>query len=253
MSDVIKEMMYYVWSIPYGTKLERGGRKNPDNHKHYRKWGFPIYRTYYGKESDEHWKSLLYSLRHQTKLAFGTYEDDEETNQDDRRQVRDLFHLEVNEDPSLLGGLDVRGLREFCNAEMFKETEVRETGVEELRVSTRPREDRCMADHLFGFVLLADEAVLKDIERGESVVKAVSLRWNNDLGWGWVRVPTGYLLDLWTYLMWNDDRTENCLCFGGSEGDLAHQIWPGDAVLNYTGDCSEVRSWRHYSNQNEMY
>ncbi|KAL9563995.1 hypothetical protein ACKAV7_011855 [Fusarium commune] len=141
----------------------------------------------------------------------------------------------------------------ICNAEKFKETEVIERGNQKLRVSTRPHEGQGMADYVFDFVLLADEAVLKHIERGEYVVKAVSLRWNDDLGWGWVRIPTGYLLDLWTYLMWNDDRTENCPCFDGSEEDLAHQIWPGDTALHYTGDCSEVRSWRHYSNQNEMY
>ncbi|KAG5656955.1 hypothetical protein KAF25_011124 [Fusarium avenaceum] len=253
MSEVIKEMMSYVWRVYRGTKLKPGGRKNPENHHHYCKWGFPIYRTYYSKESDEHWNLLLYNLRHQTKLAFGTYEDDEETNQDDRRQVRDLFHLQVHEDPSLLDGLDVRGIRDFCNAEKLKDTEVRESFGEELRVSTRPREDRCMADNLFSFVLLADEAVLKDVKRGISIVKAISLSWNGYTGYGWVRIPTGYLLDLWTYLMWNDDRLDRALSFSGSEDDLAQQVWPGHAALDYTGDCPEIRPWRHYDNQNEMH
>lgn len=254
MSEIIKEMLRHVWGFPRGTKLKPGGRKNPENQHHYRKWGFPIYRTYYGKESDEHWKSLLYSLRHQTKLAFGYYEDDEETNQDDRRQVRDLFHLEVNEDPSLLDGLDIRGLRELCNAKMSKETEVGETGFEKYRLSRRPLKDTGMSDFLFGFVLLADQAVLKDIERGCSIFKAVSFRWREgDSSWGWVRVPTGYILDLWTFLMWNDDRSEYCLSFYGSEEDLAKHVWAGDMALHNTGDYSEVRPWRHYDNQNEMY
>ncbi|WZH47230.1 uncharacterized protein QYS62_008374 [Fusarium acuminatum] len=253
MSGVIEQMIDYVWRFPRGTKLEPGGRENPDNHQHYRKWGFTIYRTYYGKESDEHWQSLLYSLRHQTKLAFGTYEDDAETDQDDRRRLQELFYLDVREDPSVLDGLDVRGLREFCNAESLKETEVIERANMKLRVSTRPQESQSMADHLFDFVLLADEAVLKDIGRGESVVKAVSLSWDGYMGYGWVRIPSGYLLDFWTYLMWNDDRLERCLSFRGSEEDLADQIWPGDMALHGTGKCSEIRRWQHYSNQNEMY
>ncbi|KAF5250357.1 hypothetical protein FANTH_4457 [Fusarium anthophilum] len=74
-----------VWQIRRGTELAPGGRKNPDNFHHYRKWGFTIYRTYYVKESDENWIALLYSLKDQTKLAFGGFEDDEEVDQDDMR------------------------------------------------------------------------------------------------------------------------------------------------------------------------
>jgi hypothetical protein len=254
MESIIEQMIDEVWCFPRGgAKVEPGGRKNPDNLKHYRKWGFTVYRTYYGKESDKHWQSLLYSLRHQTKLAFGAFEDDKDTDQDDRQRVQELFQLEICDDPSLLHGLDTRGLREFCNAKLLKETQIIEKGTQTLRVTTRPRENQAMADYLFGFVLLADEAVLKDIERGECIVKAVSLQWDGYAGWGWVRIPTGYLLDLWTYLMWNDDRLESCLYFRGSEEDLADQVWPGDMALPRTGRCSEIRFWRHYENQNEMY
>ncbi|KAF5008763.1 hypothetical protein FDECE_5001 [Fusarium decemcellulare] len=252
MPDVIEQMIDHFWMTPRGTKPEPGGRKNPNNFQYYRKWGFTVYRTYYGKESDEHWQALLYSLRHQTKLAFGAYEDDEDIDQDDRRRVQELFHLDVSEYPSLLDGLDVRGLREFCNAEKLKETEVVVKGGQKLRVSTRPRESPALADHLFNFVLLADEAVLKDIERGECIVKAVSLLWDCHSGWGWMRIPTGYLLELWIFLMWNDDRTERCLHFHGPEEDLADYIWPGDVALDGTGRCSEIRPWRYYSTQKDQ-
>ncbi|KAH7195291.1 hypothetical protein DER44DRAFT_843291 [Fusarium oxysporum] len=230
-------MMSVVWQIPRGTNLAPGGRKNPDNFHHYRKWGFTILRTYYGEESDEHWQALLYSLRHQTKLAFGAFEVDEETDQDDMRRVQELFYLDVREDPSLLDGLDVRGLREFCNAEKLRETE-----------------SRAMADYLFSYVLLADEAVLKDIEKGEFIVKAISLSWDGHSGYGWVRIPTGYLLELWTFLMWNKYRTEFCISFWGSEEDLADSVWPGDVGLDCTGRCSEIRRRSYYRNQDdEMY
>ncbi|KAF5602853.1 uncharacterized protein FSUBG_7493 [Fusarium subglutinans] len=254
MSEIIEETMDQIWQIRRGTKLEPGGRKNPDNFHHYRRWGFNIYRTYYGKESDKHWQSLLYSLRHQTKLAFGGFEDDEEVDQDDRRRVQELFHLDVREDPARLDGLDVRGLREFCNAEKLKETELVEKGNRKLRVSTRPDESRAMADYLFSYILVADEAVLKDIENGEFIVKAISLSWDGHSGYGWVRIPTGYLLELWTFLMWNKYRTEFCISFRGSEEDLANSVWPGDVGLDGTGRCSEIRRRRHYRNQDdEMY
>ncbi|CAJ0551408.1 Ff.00g113380.m01.CDS01 [Fusarium sp. VM40] len=254
METIIKQMIDEVWFFPRGgTKVGPGGRKNPDNFKHYRKWGFTVYRTYYGEESDKYWQSLLYSLRHQTKLAFGSFEDEKDIDQDDRRRVQELFQLDVCDDPSLLGGLDVRGLREVCNAQLLKETQVIQQGCQTVRVTTRPREDQAMADYLFGFVLLADEAVLKDIERGEYIVKAVSLQWDGYTGWGWVRIPTGYLVELWTYLMWHDDRLERCLYFHGSEEDLADRVWPGDMALHNTGGCSEIRYWRHYENQDEMY
>ncbi|KAL2687921.1 hypothetical protein Neosp_005491 [[Neocosmospora] mangrovei] len=220
--------------------------------RYYRKWGFTIYRTYYG--NDENWQELLHSLRHQTKLAFGAFEDAKEIDQDVRRKFQESFYLDVRDDPSQLDGLDVRGLRKFCNAEKLKETEVVEKGGTKLRVSTRPRESPAMADHLFNFILLADEAVLKDIEKGESIVKAVSLLWDGNSGWGWMRIPTGYLLELWTFLMWNDDRTEYCLCIGGPEGpegDLEDHIWAGDVGLHCTGRYSEIRRWRHYSTQKD--
>ncbi|KAJ4035265.1 hypothetical protein NW756_008511 [Fusarium oxysporum] len=252
MSDIIKDMMREIWQIPRGTKLGPEGRKNPDNFHHYRKWGFTIYRTYYGEESEKHWQALLYSLRHQTKLAFGVFEDDEETDQDDRRRVQELFYLDVREDPSRLDGLDVRGLREFCNAEKLKETEVIEKANSKYRVSIRPHESRAMADYLFNYVLLADEAVLKDIEKGEFVVKAISMSWfDGHWGWGWARIPTGYLLELWTFLMWNKYRTEFCISFRGSEEDLADSVWPGDLALLCTGSYSEIRKWGYYRNQED--
>lgn len=256
MPSTLQQMIELVWHPPPGSKRGGGRWKNPQNFQYFRKWGFVIYRTYYGNE--QNWQDLLHSLRHQTKLAFGAFEcnnwdDDKEVDQDVRRKLQESFHLEVREDPSTLDGLDVRGLRKFCNAEKLKETKVVEKGGMKLRVTTRPLENRCMSDHKFDIVLLADEAVLKDIEKGESIVKVVSLLWDNDRGWGWMRIPTGYLIDLWNWLMWNDDRTESCLRFHGPEEALEDYIWAGDDVCHGTGDYSEIRPWRrHYSAQRDL-
>jgi hypothetical protein len=60
-----------------------------------------------------------------------------------------------------------------------------------------------MADEWFQFSLLADQSVLQDIEKGVFVVKAVSLIWtehDEHPGFGWMRVPTRYMVELWQQL-----------------------------------------------------
>ncbi|KAJ4136530.1 hypothetical protein NW768_004146 [Fusarium equiseti] len=251
MAETIDEMIDNVYQYPRGTKVEKGGRKNPNNFHHFRKWGFTIYRTYYG--NNEAWEVLLYSLRHQTKLAFGAYDEGAELeydiDPDDIQQLKNLFHLEVRENPSQLAGLDVRGLREFCRAERSREKEVIETPHRRTFKTTRPRETQGMGDWLFDYVLLADEAVLRDVAKGEHIVKAVSFKWKDgafDSTWGWMRIPTGYLLELWHHLMFNDLRTEHALSFHGDEEELEDLIWAGDATSDCTGDYSEVRPGPHH-------
>ncbi|KAM0187476.1 hypothetical protein ACHAPI_011111 [Fusarium lateritium] len=200
---------------------------------------------------------LLYSLRHQSRLAFGAYEKgadvEHDVDPDDIQHLKDLFYLKVREDPSQLEGLDVRGLREFCQAERSREVEIVETPNRRRLKTTRPRETQGMADWVFDYELLADETVLKDVARGEFIVTAVSFYWNDDdfdLKWGCMRIPTGYLLELWHHLMLNDLRTEHALSFYGDEEELEDLIWAGDASTDCTGDCSEVRPGpHHYSNQ----
>ncbi|RBR26159.1 uncharacterized protein FIESC28_01050 [Fusarium coffeatum] len=254
MNEMIEEMVDNVYQYPSGTKVEAGGRKNPNNFHLFRKWGFTIYRTYHG--NNEAWEMLLYSLRHQMKLAFGAYDKgaitEYDVDPDDIQWLKDLFHLEAREDPSL-EGLDVRRLREFCRAERSKEKHIIETPHRRTFKTTRPRETQGMADWEFDYVLFADEAVLRDVARGEFIVKAVSLKWKDgkfDSTWGWMRIPTGYLLELWHHLMLNDLRTEHALSFDGDEEELENLIWAGDASTDCTGDYSEVRPGRHhYDNQ----
>ncbi|RBR26161.1 uncharacterized protein FIESC28_01052 [Fusarium coffeatum] len=238
MGDLVEKMVDYVWPPPREFKKEPGGKKNPNN---WLKWGFTIYRTYYGEESDEAWQMLLYSLRHQTKLAFGGFEDMKDANQDDVQRLRDLFRLDVREDASVLDGLDVRGLRKFCNDEKNKLIHIDDQGWRHIKTTLWPPEDEAMAEYVFDFVLLADEAVLRDIAGGEFIVKAVSMRWREGYSaFGWMRIPTGYLLDLWMILMFNDDHTERALSFRGPESELDYHIWPGDMALADTGACSEM-------------
>ncbi|KAH6958023.1 hypothetical protein DER45DRAFT_628846 [Fusarium avenaceum] len=97
-----------------------------------------------------------------------------------------------------------------------------------------------MADWVHRFVLLADEATLKDIANGEFVIKAISLQ-----------LPAGnsYLLDLWFLLYDWSCSTEKALGFSGSEEELHSWIWPGDNNRRSTARYSEIRGFPHYNNQ----
>jgi hypothetical protein len=165
-------------------------------------------------------------------LAFGYFEDKKDMDHSDVQLLKNHFHLDAREDALLLEGLDIKGVRELCRGE--------DLGVEE-----------AMAGYLYECVLVADESVLKDITNGESVVKAVSLNWSEGFsGWGWRRIPTGYLLDLWMLLSRHSFGTESVLSFNGPEKDLDTYVWPGDVSLPGTGRFSEFRPLlSHYTGQ----
>ncbi|KAH7228428.1 uncharacterized protein BKA55DRAFT_526890 [Fusarium redolens] len=149
---------------------------------------------------------------------------------DDIKRIKELFHLHIREDPSL-DGLGVHEIREIC-------------------LHDRPEEQEAMAGRRFNFVLLADTAVFQAMERGEFVVKAVSYDWEEGWNnWGWMRIPTSYLLELWHSLMGKDDNYHAVLFFDGPEEDLEEYIWPGGWDTEPTSKCSEIRRCIHYSNQ----
>ncbi|KAM5346423.1 hypothetical protein ACJ41O_009428 [Fusarium nematophilum] len=253
-------MMDIVWRPPRNEPVAKRQALDwslPETFKYYGNWGFTIYRTYYGAESDKHWDILLDALKRQTQLALAYLEDEDEYRydverrsvrqgrglyktreeyMDDLKRLRKLFHLNPREDPSLLAGLDVRQLREVC-------------------LSEQPEAKKTMAEGLFRYVLVADETVLKDIAKGEFVIKAVAYDWEeNSEEWGWMRIPTGYLLELWHALMFSRFHPHRVLRFDGPEEDLGEYIWPGDFAINPTGTCSEVRpSSTHYSAQRPLF
>ncbi|KAF4969337.1 hypothetical protein FSARC_3412 [Fusarium sarcochroum] len=247
-------MIKPMWRPPRaepGAKMPRRDRTLPENFKYYGHWGFAIYRTYYNPDSDKHWDMLLDTLKRQTYLALGSLDDEdlhrediEERNWDrwsygdqdeyveDIKRLKELFHLDTREDPSLLNGLDIRQLRELCLQEHSKA-------------------ERTMAGHQFRYALVADEAVLKDIARGEFIIKAVAYSWKEgDDYWGWMRVPTGYLLELWHSLMLWRFKSQRVLYFTGPEDHLESYIWAGEDAAIPTSCCSEIRSKKpHYSAQ----
>ncbi|KAG4272501.1 hypothetical protein FPRO04_10454 [Fusarium proliferatum] len=243
------EMINMLWQPPFtrvgrGRRLQKLDRTLPENSKYHGHWGYTIYRTHYSSESDKQWDTLLDALKRQTKLAVGYYQDEpfedelmhqradflpkawyyasQEQYSDDVKRIKDLFHLDIRDNPSL-DGLGVHEIREMCRRD-------------------RPEEEEAMAGRLFSFVLLADKAVFEAMERGEFVVKAVSYDWRDGwYNWGWMRIPTGYLLELWHSLMGRDDNYHTVLSFDGPEEDLEEYIWSGSWDAESTSQCSEIR------------
>ncbi|KAG8673739.1 hypothetical protein FPOAC2_07203 [Fusarium poae] len=250
MGFPIALMIDYVWKSPKpppGTKRRALDRTHPDNFKYFRNWGFTIYRTYYGPESDESWNTLLQVLTQQTRLALGYhdtdrlrakdwrwanfYKGDKATYPDLINIMKRLFRLFPREDPDRLAGLDVAGIRKLC----LEEGEQAES--EKNMVGTRLK-----------FVLVADEAVLKDIANDIFVVKTVGYDWDpiqDSRSWGWMRLATGDLLEFWEMILMADEYSISKyydIFFKGSEEDLEKHVWWGSASLSRFGDCSRVQT-----------
>ncbi|EWG55823.1 hypothetical protein FVEG_17601 [Fusarium verticillioides 7600] len=243
----VSELINCLWKAPpYPAIRLHKDRTHPANFVYYKSWGFNIYRTYYGKGSDKHWAMLLDALKRQTYLALRDLEEDREYELDNRRRIhhhqnkqqymedleifRKLFHLEAREGPEL-EGLDIYQVREI-SAEENKEGKV-------ITVGGRVQ-----------YVLVADEAVLRNIAEGEFVVKAVAYKWDRSMNWGWMRIPTGYLFEFWQSLVLCDRMDRDIIWFLGPEEELERCIWPGEDSLEATSCCSEVRPlYYHYSGQ----
>ncbi|RBA22507.1 hypothetical protein FPRO05_00854 [Fusarium proliferatum] len=249
------EVIRGLWNPPRppGILLQKDklDRMIPENFAHYKSWGFNIYRTHYSKESDKYWAMLLDALKRQTYLALRYLEEDSEYELDTRVRIRKLriyhhpnkedymedlvrlrklFHLEVREGPEL-EGLDIYQVRKI-SAEENKQGKVIIVG-------------GCVQ-----YVLVADESVLRDIAKGEFVVKAVAYKWDSCMNWGWMRIPTGSLLELWQSLVTSDGMDRDTIWFLGPEKELEKCIWPGDDSMPSTGCYSKVRPlYRHYSGQ----
>ncbi|KAM0376609.1 hypothetical protein ACHAPY_007155 [Fusarium culmorum] len=247
MAASLIEMIDLVWKSPKpppGTKRRVLDRTLPENFKYFRNWGFTIYRTCYGTESDEHWNTLL-----QTRLALG-YHAMDEVREDDKRWgfpphndkaaylekieiMKKLFHLFPREDPDLLNGLDIAGIRKLC-----------------LEEAEQAESEKNMVGTCLNFVLVEDEGVLKDIANNNFVVKAVGYDWSpiqHAGSWGWMRLATGDLLQLWEmlYIAYELNISKYFeLGFRGSEEDLERHVWFGAGPLPPLGDCSRVQTAR---------
>ncbi|KAH7228429.1 uncharacterized protein BKA55DRAFT_583645 [Fusarium redolens] len=247
----LSEILDLLWNPPRKAdrhpEMPRLNPSKPENFQYYKNWGFAIYRTYYGPESDHHWNVLLQALRQQTPLSIGYYESEEaedlwKRHANGRRGYwkmranylasldifKSLFRLFPHQDPSHLEGLDINGIREVCWKQHHEAKQK-------------------MAGAKFCFALVADKAVLDGIARNEFVVKAVGYDWGGQIQdgrWGWVRLETGRLLELWEALLLADLQSTNKYYWmkcDGPESDLETDIWTGD----WSVPCLDIHSEVH--------
>ncbi|KAI8671984.1 hypothetical protein NCS56_00660600 [Fusarium sp. Ph1] len=159
-------------------------------------WGFTIYRTYYGPSSDDNWNKLLAATKRHAEEELMTYDDHEAA-----EKLKPLFR-------------PVRNLQEGKGG--------------------KPMPSKS------GFVfLLADEDVLNQVEEGTFIVKAVDavetpreeipLREGDEpTYWGWMRMETRQLLELWGELEWF--RGIRCMAWTVHQADLYEQVWEGSVA-----------------------
>ncbi|KAF5591123.1 hypothetical protein FPCIR_6198 [Fusarium pseudocircinatum] len=246
----ISEIIDLLWNPPRKRdrhpEMPSPNRFKPEDFGYYKHWGFAIYRTYYGPESDLYWDVLLQALRQQTLLSIGYYESDdaeEVWKKDIWRHgsykkwdnylasldiFKSLFRIFPHQDPCHLEGLDINGIRAVCRKQ-YHEAEQK------------------MAGASFCFALVADKAVLDGIAQNEFVVKAVGYDWDriDHGGWGWVRLETGRLLELWEALLLADLQSTNKYYWmrcDGPESDLGTKIWLGNMSLPGFHVYSEVQT-----------
>ena len=164
----------------------------------YRDWGFTIYRTAYGPASEQRWQSLLVTIQSQTReCALKHFEVDQDD--PDFAHLWSLFRLDARSDKAKFDGLDIDQVRESYN------------GIDE----TQPMNK---FDSLRRVFLVADEEVLS--EANATVVKAASAGYTPvvyDATWdsrgcrqryfGWMKMTTGRVLDLWRDLENQDFET----------------------------------------------
>jgi hypothetical protein len=110
MPEPIADMLKRVWRPPYGVTIYPA-----DHDKHYKPWGFTLYRTCYNPSLDQQWKLLIDKIstslwaRLQPPVVdeaflLSKFEHREEK-PDDALKVWNLFKLDARSDPATLAGL----------------------------------------------------------------------------------------------------------------------------------------------------
>jgi hypothetical protein len=110
MSDYIEDILKRAWRPPYGVSIYPA-----DHDKHYKPWGFTLYRTNYDPSLDQQWKVLIEKIptclwtRLQPRVVDESFLmskfDPREVNPDGALKVWNLFKLDVRSDPATLDGL----------------------------------------------------------------------------------------------------------------------------------------------------
>jgi hypothetical protein len=157
-----------------------------------RNWGFTIYRTFYGPNSDEPWRKLLERITKGVEYELNMMEEpDVQEPTVAYTKAWNLFRLDARSDPSTLDGLTLEDVRQlYFNG----------TGDQPMNVDMDP----------WRVFLLADEAVLANPELSiinvvaadYDPVRAVPTNWKAgpQRYFGWITMSSSCILNLWNAL-----------------------------------------------------
>ncbi|SPO02962.1 uncharacterized protein DNG_05643 [Cephalotrichum gorgonifer] len=188
----------------------------------YDTWGFPIYRTSYGGDTDSHWEKLLRMIPQELSEELDAqqrWEDESRPgNPEAASQILSLFRLKPFSSPGTLEGASLDRLRQ-----MYKDNR-----------DDLPAKYTADRYHLF---LVADAEVLAAVARGDSWVKIVNPRYrpedfvikNRRMGrglWfiGYMWMTTRSLLCLWH---WLDNRELELLAPPLLNNQRLTEVWNG--------------------------
>ena len=178
-------------------------------------WGFTIYRTHYGPESETNWSGLLETIASQTKQRIlSTYDLAEESPK--YKEICSLFRLNTQSDASTLDGLGRDQVRQI-----------------HLAIPSHATNSAYRSRRVF---LLADEDVLTgqylgwlkcvDLDYQETVYDP---QWNSrgmrQRYFGWTKMTTGSVLGLWNE---SGDHGLECIAPPSVGGEVL-EIWESAA------------------------
>lgn len=182
--------------------------------RHY--WGFTIYRTFYGRGSEEQWCRLLQTIYDVTKVQVSRTNADDE---DNIAKMWEWFRLDARSDSATMDGLTLENARELW---------LKENGTKD-----HPRRSRRDPWRVF---LIADVDVLADpyvrivkaaaADYDHSAHKGYTWRLGPRRYFGWFTIDSGSILGLWVAL-------ENYFFEDlGNHVSGPREVWDGDYFLH---------------------
>jgi hypothetical protein len=154
---------------------------NPVDHdKHYKPWGFTLYRTCYTPESNQQWKLLIDKISTTVLATLSKCKDKEAA------IISENFKLDARSDSAILDGFTMDEVSQIYRNEVGGSPM-------EMRTSLTP-------DHQI--FLLADKEVLRNLDSGVlKVVQAAPIEGADpECYYQWLRVEVDYLIDFWIML-----------------------------------------------------
>jgi hypothetical protein len=200
MPTTFQTLVKRTWRPPFNVDIF------PDDHdKHYKPWGFTLYRTCYGPESNQQWDLLINNISTAVLARLMTCRDQG----DDPKNfsiITENFKLDTRSDPNTLDGLTIEAVSQHYHDEVDKPMQ--------MTTSLTP-------DHKI--FLLADEETLQNLDSGVlKVVQAAPSGNDPECYFQWMRLDSKFLIDFWVDL-------EN------SDYGLWDFIWEEQPGALYTG------------------